>query len=318
MVAKISGGSGGSCGGLGEYLEKEIKGQWFNQAQEQLGVLEVVASIDANKKNLGRQEEKYYQVILSPSQRELDHIGNDQVKLAAYTRVAMEQYAATFGKGIESQDLVWFAKIEQGRRYSHQDRAVQTGDIARGQAKEGPQTHVHVIVSRTENLSLYQARKQTGAIDRKNPLKLSPATHHRYTSQGAVKGGFDRTAFKQAAEEAFDRQFNYERRLSETFAYANVMDKGSYAERVAMRQAAEGQEKEFAERQRQQEVQRIEPQLTLSVAEPPALRPTIEPEPAPVQRPKLTDREELIRTMLEQLNDPPERQQRLRQRGPSL
>ena len=318
MVAKISGGTGGSCGGLGEYLEKERKGQWFSQAREQLSVGEVVASIDANKKNLGQQEEKYYQVILSPSQRELDHIGNDSTKLAAYTRAAMEQYAANFGKGIESQDLVWFAKIEQGRNYSHQDRAVQTGDMVRGQAKEGPQTHVHVIVSRTENLARYQARKQTGAIDRKNPLKLSPATHHRHTSQGAVKGGFDRTAFKQAAEAAFDRQFGYERSLSETFVYANVMDKGNYTERVAMRQAVQEQEKAFAERQRQQEVQRIEPSLTPSIEEPTALRPKIEPGLKEETSRKLTDREKLIQKMLEQLNDPPEQQQRLRQRGPSL
>ncbi len=318
MVAKISGGSGGSCGGLGEYLEKERKGEWFSQAREQLSVLEVVASIDANKKNLGQQDEKYYQVILSPSQPELDHIGNDQARLAAYTRAVMEQYAATFGKGIDSQDLVWFAKIEQGRSYSHQDRVVQTGDMARGQAKEGPQTHVHVIVSRTENLARYQEGKQTGAIERKNPLKLSPATHHRHTSQGAVKGGFDRTAFKQAAEETFDRQFSYERPLSETFRYANVMDKGSYAERVAMRQAKEEQEKALAERQRQQAVQRTEPLLTPSVAEQTALKPAIEPEPTEVTSRKLTDREKLIQTMLERLKDPPDQQQRLRQRGPSL
>jgi hypothetical protein len=267
---------------------------------------------------LGQQEEKYYQVILSPSQPELDHIGNDSAQLAAYTRAAMEQYAANFGKGIASRDLVWFAKIEQGRSYSHQDRVVQTGDIARGQAKEGPQTHVHVIVSRTENLYRYQARKQAGELERKNPLKLSPATHHRNTSQGAVKGGFDRTAFKQAAEEAFDRQFSYERPLSETFVYANVMDKGSYAERVAMRQAAQEQEKALAEHQRQQAVQRIEPLLTPSVAEPTTLRPKNEPEPTEVVSRKLTDREELIRTMLDQLNDPPEQQQRQRQRGPRL
>ncbi|WP_461117763.1 DUF5712 family protein, partial [Spirosoma jeollabukense] len=72
MVAKISGGSGGSCRGLAEYLEKETQGQWFSHDQTQLPMPDVVASIDANKKNLGQQEEKYYQVILSPSQRELN------------------------------------------------------------------------------------------------------------------------------------------------------------------------------------------------------------------------------------------------------
>jgi hypothetical protein len=312
MVAKISGGSGGSCRGLAEYLEKEIKGEWFTHDQAQLNVFTVVASIDANKKNLGQQEEKYYQVILSPSQRELTHIGSDKAKLEAYARSAMECYAQNFGKGIESKDLVWYAKIEQGRSHSHQDRAVQVGDIAKGQAKEGPQTHVHIIVSRTENLTRYQQRKQVGELDRKNPLKLSPATHHRNTSQGAVKGGFDRTAFKQAAEQAFDRQFGYERPLSETFHYANVMDKGSEAERLSMRQAVKQQEQEIAQRQQL----RIEPQQQ-SVAEAQKVQPQVDRVALESNRPKLSEREELIKRMLEQLEEPA-KQHRLKQNGLSL
>ena len=106
--------------------------------------------------------------------------------------------------------------------------------------------------------------------------------------------------------------------MSETFVYANVMDKGSYAERVAMRQAAQEQEKRLAERQYQQAFQRIEPPLTPSVAEPTTLQPKNEPEPTQLVSRKLTDRKQLIRTMLDQLIDPPEQQQRLRQRGPRL
>lgn len=310
MVAKISGGSGGSCRGLAEYLEKEIKGEWFTHDQARLTMPEVVASLDANKKNLGQQEEKYYQVILSPSQRELTHLGHDKAKLEAYARSAMECYAQNFGKGIESKDLVWYAKIEQGRSHSHQDRAVQVGEITKGQAKEGPQTHVHIIVSRTENLARYQERKQAGELDRKNPLKLSPATHHRNTSQGAVKGGFDRTAFKQAAEQAFDRQFSYDRPLAETFLYANVLDKGSSAERIAMRQAAQQQERDLS----QQRGQHVAESTTQSVTEKNELHP---PAIEPVS-PKLSDREELIKQMLEKLDSPQQERQIQRQRGLSL
>ncbi|GAB4020611.1 DUF5712 family protein [Spirosoma koreense] len=316
MVAKITGGSAGTCRGLADYLEKEVQGQWFSQGRSQVLASEVVFSIDENKKNLGKQEDKYYQVILSPSQSELNHIGNDKAKLEAYTRSAMNEYAKNFGKGIESQDLVWFAKIEQGRTYSHQDRSVQTGDVVRGQEKEGPQTHVHIIVSRTENLTRYQERKKTGELDRKNPLKLSPATHHRNTNQGAVKGGFDRTAFKQAAEQTFDRQFNYERPLAETFHYANVMDKGSEVERLAMRQAVQEQERNFS--QRQQQGKQVEQTLTQSVAEQNTLRPQIEHHPTETVRPKLSDREELIKTLLERIDKPQQNQQRLSRGGLSL
>jgi hypothetical protein len=314
MVAKISGGSGGSCRGLAEYLEKETQGHWFSQDRGQLAMPEVVASIDANKKNLGQQEEKYYQVILSPSRRELTHIGSDKAKLEAYTRSVMEEYAQNFGKGIDSQDLVWYAKIEQGRSHSHQDRAVQVGEAAKGQAKEGPQTHVHIIVSRTENLTRYQERKQAGEVNRKNPLKLSPATHHRNTSQGAVKGGFDRTAFKQAAEQTFDQQFSYKRALNETFVYANVMDKGSNAERIEMRQAV--QKKELA--QRQQQRQQVEKPLTQTVAGQYTLRPQIEQHITEPVRPKLSEREELIKRMLEKLDEPQVQRQTLKQKGLGL
>ena len=162
MMTKVGGGGPGSCGGLVEYLEKEQLGQWFSQNREQLAGHEVVTEMDPNKRNLGREDAKYYQVILAPSQAELAHIGSDPQKLQAFTRATMEQYAANFGKGIESKDLVWFAKIEHSRSFDHTNRAVQLGEQQKGVAKSGDQTHIHVIVSRTENLGEYAAGKQNG------------------------------------------------------------------------------------------------------------------------------------------------------------
>lgn len=236
MVAKVASSGKGSSAGLVNYLEKQERGNWFSEEQSGLVASDVTASLDNNKKNLGRDDDKFYQVVLCPSENELNHIGNDKEKLRDYTRAAMEQYAANFGKSIDSKDLVWYAKIEQERTYSHTDRSVQQQEQNSGEKKEGTQTHVHIIVSRTENLDRFQARKQTGEIDRKNPLKLSPATNHRDTGKGAVKGGFDRVAFKEAAEKQFDQQFKYTRSLTETFRYANTMQKGDQAERLAMRQ----------------------------------------------------------------------------------
>lgn len=218
-----------------QYLEKEGEGNWFTHDKGNMNATDVVTHIDANRKHLGQQDDKYYQVILSPSQSELTHLGNNRHQLESFTRGAMDQYAAQFGKGIKSTDLVWFAKIEQARTFSHTDKAVQQQQRVEGESKEGPQTHVHIIVSRTEDLTRYQQKKQAGEIDRKHPLKLSPATNHRATSQGAVQGGFDRTEFKQAVEAQFDRQFGYERPLTETFTYANTLQKGSQEERIALR-----------------------------------------------------------------------------------
>ena len=239
MMTKVGGGGAGSCGGLVDYLEKEQAGLWFDQNREQLAGHEVVAEIDPNKRNLGREDAKYYQVILAPSQAELAHIGSDLDKLQAFTRATMEQYAANFGKGIASQDLVWFAKIEHNRHFDHTDRAVQLGEQPKGMAKRGDQTHIHVIVSRTENLRAYVEGKKNELHQRKNPYHLSPLTNHKATTKGPVVGGFERNGFSQRTEETFDQAFSYERSLSESFRFLHGMKYGDeQAKGELQRQAA--------------------------------------------------------------------------------
>jgi hypothetical protein len=236
MMTKIPKGGAsraGSCGGLVEYLEKEKAGHWISQDRELLAGHEVIAGIDSNKRDLSKNDDKYYQVVISPSQKELAHIGHDPQQLTAFVRAAMEQYAANFGKGLMSKDLVWFAKIEHERSHTHRDRPVQLGEIAKGTAKEGPQTHIHVIVSRMENLVAYQEKKETGELaltaqgKSRRAYKLSPLTHHQETEKGAVKGGFGRNNFSAAVENQFDRQFGYERPLMESFRYLHAMKHGN-------------------------------------------------------------------------------------------
>jgi hypothetical protein len=244
MVAKIpASGKGlsqrsGSCSGLVAYLEKEVQGQWFSLDREDMPAAEVVATLDKNKRNLNRDADKYYQVVLAPSQAELRHIDSDPEKLRAYTRAAMEQYAANFGKGIEGRDLVYFAKVEHERTTGPRDRAVQVGEVKRGEAKEGEQTHIHVLVSRTENLARYTERKQAGELDRKNPYHLSPLTNHKNTERGVVTGGFERKQYSERVEQTFDQVFAYERPLVETFRYAHAMQHGTPEECATLRMQA--------------------------------------------------------------------------------
>ena len=255
-MTKIGGGSSGSCGGLVEYLEKEQAGLWFSQNREQLAGHEVVAEIDHNKRNLGREDAKYYQVILAPSQAELAHIGRDTQKLQAFTRATMEQYAANFGKGIESKDLVWFAKIEHSRSFDYTDRAVQLGEQPKGMAKTGDQTHIHVIVSRTENLREYVEGKKNEQHQRKNPYHLSPLTNHKATTKGPVVGGFERNRFSQATEQTFDQAFSYERKLTESFRFLHCMKYGDeQAKREMQRQATEEGKKRAQSHEVGQQVQ---------------------------------------------------------------
>jgi len=297
MVAKIpSSGSGlsqrsGSCGGLVAYLEKEVQGQWFSLDREDVSAPEVVATLDHNKRNLNRDADKYYQVILAPSQAELKHIDSDPAKLRAYTRAAMEQYAANFGKGIEGKDLVYFAKVEHERTTGPADRAVQVGEVKRGQAKEGEQTHVHVLVSRTENLARYTERKQAGELDRKNPYHLSPLTNHKNTERGVVTGGFERKQYSERVEQAFDQAFGYERPLVETFRYAHTMQHGNPEECAALRaQALREQQRQAVQQaqaaqqlatgQRQQSVTLAPAQRSVQL-EPPQQQTQLKPERKP-------------------------------------
>jgi hypothetical protein len=274
MVAKIpASGKGlsqrsGSCGGLVEYLEKEVQGQWFSLDREDVPAAEVVATLDQNKRNLNRDADKYYQVVLAPSQAELRHIEGDPEKLRDYTRAAMEQYAANFGKSIEGRDLVYFAKVEHERTTNQQDRAVQLGDVAKGQAKPGPQTHIHVIVSRTENLARYAERKKSGEMARKNPYHLSPLTNHKNTERGVVIGGFERRQYSERVEQAFDQAFAYERPLVETFRYAHTMQHGTAEECAALRVQAIQEQRQAEQEQQSMPATQLSPEQPQQQAEP--------------------------------------------------
>ncbi|MBO6588570.1 MAG: mobilization protein [Muricauda sp.] len=260
----------GSARDFVNYLEKENEGKeqgeqelYFNQEENSIDAERVIAEIDANTAKLKKKEPKFYSLVVSPSQGELKHIGDDPEKLRQYTREVMKAYAAAFyrDKEVTVKDILFFAKLERERTYSekdkqvkenqayasqilelqHQARAIkegrEDGDIVQlqeriqvlereaphqqndkrivpGLAKEGHQSHIHIIVSR---------------MDRTNTHSLSPGSKFR-TSETTlhgqpVKQGFDRDKFYRAAEKTFDRQFGYKRNFVETYHARNLLDK---------------------------------------------------------------------------------------------
>lgn len=78
--------------------------------------------------------------------------------------------------------------------------------IVRGMSKPGPQSHVHIIVSRK---------------DRTNRYSLSPGSKYKASDiqmNGKwVKRGFDRDSFFKDAEKTFDALFKYQRNYVETY-----------------------------------------------------------------------------------------------------
>jgi hypothetical protein len=226
ITASETGGNTGSCGQLTDYLEKENqklgkKELWFDQGRDDIGPDQVKSGIDNNVAKLKKAEAKFYLINISPSGKELDHIGNDPQKLKAYAREVMKEYAENFNKGLSDKDIKYYGKIEYNRYYTHEDPEVKQGIRKRGQEKEGNQMHAQLIVSRK-------------TAD--NGRLISPMTNHRGSNTGHSQkfGQFDRLNFTERCEQAFDRTFSYDRELTETFKYRKAMLNGSAHERADM------------------------------------------------------------------------------------
>ena len=160
---------------------------------------------------------------------------------------------------------------------------MQLGEVKRGQAKEGEQAHVHVLVSRTENLARYNERKRTGELERKNPYHLSPLTNHKNTQRGVVTGGFERKQYSERVEQAFDQVFAYERPLVETFRYAHTMQHGTPDECAALRvQAIREQQRQVVQPVAQQEQPKQAVAEQRAVSPGPTIPTTPQQAPTPV------------------------------------
>ncbi len=184
-----------SAARLGNYLNKELsskqeEGVFFN-AQGGFDKKQVVESIDNNVKGLTSKDDKFHSLVIAPSAKELEHIGNDNSKkLKAFTIACMEKYASNFninsGKKLSEKDLVWYATIHQNRAYRGTDLEVLNGKKKSGDLKEGLQTHIHVVVS---------------ARDKEQKITLNPNTSNR--------NRFKMTAWFEANQRKFNQQFDF-------------------------------------------------------------------------------------------------------------
>ncbi|WP_224995091.1 DUF5712 family protein [Cesiribacter sp. SM1] len=117
----------GSVHDLVEYLLHEVKDKreeqdiFFNQYRDGINANVVQESIDQNVKGLKSTEERFYTMIVSPSEDELMHIGNSDEKLKQFTRKVMDDYARNFklkdGSQLSGDDLLWFAAIHEDREF---------------------------------------------------------------------------------------------------------------------------------------------------------------------------------------------------------
>jgi hypothetical protein len=224
----------GSSGELVHYLDKESrlfpdaeKEYWFNGNSIQIPSYEVKNAVDNNIAKLSKTEAKFFLINISPSQKEIAWLKEKHGELSkkafkAYAVKVMDEYAKNFNRpGISShKDLLWFAKLENHRYYSHKDKEVKNREKKAGELKEGEQMHIQIIVSRK---------------DISNKLKLSPMNNAPGNKNKAYRrkmGEFNRSAFKQFGERVFDQMFGFERPINQTYKYANIQKNGSLEQQL--------------------------------------------------------------------------------------
>ncbi len=220
----------GSSRRLANYLEHEDLERmeqgiytegFFNLAENDIYKSRVIKEIDSNIGQLMKTDAKFYAIHVSPSEKEIQRMGNTQAEQAEnmkrYIReVFIPEYAQNFNKGLSAEDIKFFGKIHFSR-----DRSDNKQNM-----------HCHLIVSRK---------------DQSNKKKLSPLTNHKNTKKGVIKGGFDRSNLFRQAEKGFDRLFDHNRPLTESFEYYNTMKNGSISDQLKMQeQESEANEIPFA------------------------------------------------------------------------
>lgn len=191
---------------------------FFNLTDDNIYKSQVIKDIDTNVGQLLKTDAKFYAIHVSPSEQELRTMGSTETEQAEtmkrYIReVVIPEYAKNFNKGLSAEDIKFYGKI-------HFDRDRSDNEL---------NMHCHLIVSRK---------------DQTNKKKLSPLTNHKNTNKGVITGGFDRKNLFQQVEKGFDKLFNYDRQLTESFEYYNTMKNGSISDQLKM------QEKQLSDEER--------------------------------------------------------------------
>ncbi len=209
----------GTCRQLANYMEHEDlerieKGIYtegfFNLTENNIYKSAVIKDIDSNIGQLLKTDAKFYAIHVSPSEKELRAMGNTEQEQAEamkrYIReVFIPEYAKNFNKELSASNIKFYGKIHFDRNRSNNELNM----------------HCHLIVSRK---------------DQANKKKLSPLTNHKNTKNGIIKGGFHRTNLFQQVERGFDEMFNYNRQLTESFNYYNIMKNSSMSEQLKLQE----------------------------------------------------------------------------------
>ncbi|MEQ8882699.1 MAG: MobB family relaxase [Fulvivirga sp.] len=262
---KYADGNKGSSKAIMDYLDKENEGiesnvqqqHFFSNYEDYVTKSEAIHGIDFNRKGLKNNETKFYEMSISFSEKESNHlkqISDTQQKLdsniRSYVRDVMDEYAKNFdrkidGKQLSGNDLVYYAKIERQRRY---DGTTKNKEL------KSQFVHNYRIRAKAEDLRLIGEKAKAAEVEKqyiKNPIgqvilpgnvkegnnlhvhvvvsrrdasqsvSLSPLANSKGSMNKLngkdVKIGFNRDNFKERSESRFDELFDYARNKSDYY-----------------------------------------------------------------------------------------------------
>lgn len=230
-----------------ERMEKGIYTEgFFNLTEDNIYKSKVIKDIDGNIGQLLKTDAKFYAIHVSPSEKELRAMGNTELKQAKamkrYIReVLIPEYAKNFNKGLSEADIKFYGKIHFKRKRSDNELNI----------------HCHLIISRK---------------DQSTKKKLSPLTNHKNTKTGVIKDGFDRVNLFQQAEQGFDKLFGYNRQLTESFEYYNMIKNGNISEQLNMQEQVINQTKDnqqnISSGERRKNIEQSLPDIGLGILSP--------------------------------------------------
>lgn len=186
-------------------VENDVEKGFFSSEEKNLTKEEARTLLEHSKyrTRLGKDEAKFFSISINFSQEELKNLSNEEIITFVQNQFSPSYSESILGREVDPKNIVWFAKIEEDRRYKGDSPEVLNGEARSGELKPGDNRHVHVVVARKT------------LCDK----KVSPLSNHFRVdvNKGSVKGGFDQDIFKIDLERRFDKDFSFERAYSNSY-----------------------------------------------------------------------------------------------------
>lgn len=228
---------------------------FFNQYSDNISPEAVQNALNGNVKGLRKNEEKFFTIVVSPSEDELRHIGNSDEKLKVFVRRIMDDYARNFnlkdGHKLSGDDLLWFAAIHADRKVKNLDLRKEDGFLSEKEERvildlkaKGDPNSLKAIERIERNALKRNANKLDEEIFRVGDVKPGMNKHiHIVVSRKDInmqyslnprgwKARFDLRKWQENNGHRFQELFGYTKETMHEAFYFPKQDKAYFDEKI--------------------------------------------------------------------------------------